>query len=81
MSPHVIQYKQGKAIVVADVLSRRYVLISTLPGKFLGFEYIRELYKSNLNFSSIFDTCEVQPSNKFNQQNGYLFHENTFFIP
>ena len=35
--PYVIAYKQGKENVVADALSRRYVLISTLTSKLLGF--------------------------------------------
>ena len=40
---HVIRYKQGKENVVADALSRKYVLISTLDAKLLGFEHIKEL--------------------------------------
>ena len=35
--PYVIKYKQGKENVVADALSRRYALISTLNAKLLGF--------------------------------------------
>ena len=34
--PYVIRYKQGKENIVADALSRRYVLISTLDAKLLG---------------------------------------------
>jgi hypothetical protein len=44
--PHVIRYKQGKENVVADALSRRYALLSTLDAKLLGFEHIKELYTS-----------------------------------
>ncbi|KAH9658325.1 hypothetical protein KPL70_023447 [Citrus sinensis] len=36
--PYVIRYKQGKENIVADVLSHRYVLISTLNAKLLGKE-------------------------------------------
>ena len=46
--PYVIKYKQGKENVVADALSRRYALISTLNAKLLGFEYIKELYVKEL---------------------------------
>ena len=42
--PYVIHYKQGKENIVVNALSRRYVLISTLEAKLLGFEHIKELY-------------------------------------
>ena len=42
--PYVIRYKQGKENIIVNALSRRYVLISTLYAKLLGFEYIKELY-------------------------------------
>ena len=37
--PYVIRCKQGKENIVANALSRRYVLISTLDVKLLGFEH------------------------------------------
>ena len=40
--PYVIKYKQGKENMVADALSRRYVLLSTLETKLLGFEFIKD---------------------------------------
>jgi hypothetical protein len=45
--PYVIKYKQGKENIVADALSRRYVLLSTLEARFLGFQHIKELYKDD----------------------------------
>ena len=42
--PYVIRYKQGKEHIIANALSRRFVLISTLDAKLLGFELIKELY-------------------------------------
>ena len=36
--PYVIRYKKGKENVVADALSRRYSLLSSLDCKLLGFE-------------------------------------------
>ena len=39
--PYVIRYKQGKENIVAGALSWRYVLISTLDAKLLGFEHIK----------------------------------------
>ncbi|XP_024042726.1 uncharacterized protein LOC127899879 [Citrus sinensis] len=49
--PYVIRYKQGKENIVADALSCRYVLISTLYVKLLGFEHIKELYADDHDFS------------------------------
>ena len=37
-SPYVICYKQGKENIVTNALSQRYVLISTLDAKLLGFK-------------------------------------------
>lgn len=59
MFPYVIQYKQGKDNVEADALSGRYVLLSTLSAKFLGFEHIKELHLNDFDFSIVFDACEL----------------------
>ncbi|XP_031392126.1 uncharacterized protein LOC116204196 [Punica granatum] len=58
MLPYVIQYKQGKENVVANALSRRYVLISTLNAKFLGFEHLNELNMQDSDFGAIYSACE-----------------------
>ena len=42
--PYVIKYKQGKGNVVDDALSRRFVLLSAIEIKLLGFEFIKDLY-------------------------------------
>jgi len=38
---YMIKQKKGKSNVVADALSRRYALFSTLETKFIGFEHIK----------------------------------------
>ena len=43
--PYVIHYKKGKDNVVADALSRRYALFSSLSAKVLDFKHMIELYK------------------------------------
>ena len=50
----VIKYKTGKTNVVADALSRRYTLITTLEAKLLGFESIEDIYATDPDFSEIF---------------------------
>ncbi|XP_071933206.1 uncharacterized protein [Coffea arabica] len=50
----VIKYKTGKTNVVADALSRRYALITTLDAKLLGFEFLKDLYATDSDFGEIF---------------------------
>jgi len=56
--PYVIKYKKGKDNVVADALSRRYVLLSSLDAKLLGFEHIKSLYANDSDFEKIYSSCE-----------------------
>ncbi|XP_075489516.1 LOW QUALITY PROTEIN: uncharacterized protein LOC142528360 [Primulina tabacum] len=79
--PYIIKYKQGKDNVVADALSRRYVLISTLDSKILGFEHMKELYLLDEDFKEIFETCMHGPHDKFYLHNGFLFREDRLCIP
>jgi hypothetical protein len=51
--------------MVADALSRRYVLLNTLNTKLLGFEYIKELYLDDNDFGSIYDECKVSAKDRF----------------
>ena len=39
--------KKVKDNVVADALSRRYALVSTLDAKLLGFEHVKDLYAND----------------------------------
>jgi hypothetical protein len=39
--PYVIKYKQENENIVVDALSHKYVLLSTLDVRFLGFEHIK----------------------------------------
>ena len=42
--PYLIKYKKGMIIMVANVLSRRHTLLSSIGAQILGFDNIRELY-------------------------------------
>jgi hypothetical protein len=43
---------------VVDVLSRMYVLLSTLDARFLGFEHIKELYRDDSDFANVYNACK-----------------------
>ena len=79
--PYVIRYKQGKENIVADALSRRYALLTSLSARMLGFEFIKELYANDTDFSTIYAACEKSTFNKFYQHDGFLFKENRLCIP
>ncbi|KAL3598364.1 hypothetical protein D5086_006282 [Populus alba] len=70
--PYVIKYKQGKENIVADALSRRYVLLSTLDARFLRFEHTKELYKDDSDFVNVYNACETSAFGKFYRLDGYL---------
>ena len=58
MVPYVIHYKKGKDNVVADALSRRYALFSSLTAKILGFKHMIELYKvEKSEFYDVYMQC------------------------
>jgi hypothetical protein len=79
--PHVIKYKQGKENVMADALSRRYALVSTLNVKLLGFDYDKGLYANDDDFASVYGACEKAVFGKFYRLYGYLFRENRLCGP
>ena len=79
--PYVICYKQGKENIVADALSRRYALISTLDAKLLGFEHIKELYPLDQDFREEYRSCEKKALGKFFRHEDFLFRENKLCLP
>jgi len=77
----VIKHKKGKSNVVADALSRRYALFTSLETKFIGFEHIKELYKHDSDFSHIYHSCALAAQNDFFRHNGYLLKDKRLCVP
>jgi hypothetical protein len=47
---YIIKHKKGKENVIADALSRCYTMLSQLDHNFFGFESIKELYATDVDF-------------------------------
>ena len=77
----MIKYKQDKENIVADALSKRYVLLNYLDAKFLGFEQLKEMYETDLDFQEAFKSCEKSATGHYFRQDGYLFYENRLCVP
>ena len=67
--------------MVANALSKRYALISTLSARLLGFKHVKTLYESDPDFSTVYTACEVGSVDKFYRHDGYLLRENKLCIP
>ena len=79
--PYVIKYKEGKENVVADALSRRYVLLSALESKLLGFEFIKDIYATDPDFKEVFRKSSKTAYGKYYQISGFLFFDNHLCVP
>ncbi|XP_071920649.1 uncharacterized protein [Coffea arabica] len=77
----VIKYKVGKTNAVADALSRRYTLITTLDTKLLGFEFIKDLYTADLDFGEIFTTLPRVTREHYSVSQGFLYYKGKLCIP
>jgi hypothetical protein len=76
-----IKHKSGKLNQVADALSRRHSLLSTMEVQVLGFEVLKELYKNDPDFGNVWESCSKGPFNHFLVQEGFLFKNNKLCIP
>jgi hypothetical protein len=47
---YIIKHKKGKENVIADALSRCYTMLSQLDHNFFGFDSIKELYATDVDF-------------------------------
>ncbi|KAG7594094.1 Zinc finger CCHC-type superfamily [Arabidopsis thaliana x Arabidopsis arenosa] len=79
--PYVIKYKKGKENVVADALSRRYALISTMEARVMGFEHIKDLYKDDPDFKEAYEACGKGAYGSYYLHDGFLFRDKRLCVP
>ncbi|RDX65756.1 Retrovirus-related Pol polyprotein, partial [Mucuna pruriens] len=72
MFPYVIEYKNGKENTMADALSRRYVLLTSLQTKLLGFEIIKDLY--------VWNSCSKHAFGDYYRHDEFLFKKNKLCV-
>ena len=53
----MIHHKAGRLNKGADALSRRYLLLSVLESKVLGFEIVKGMYAEDEDFKEIHTKC------------------------
>jgi hypothetical protein len=80
--PYIIKHKKGKENVIADALSRRYIMLSQLDHKSFGLESIKELYATDVNFKDAYENCrEGRTWNNYVLQDGLLYRANKLCVP
>jgi hypothetical protein len=79
---YIIKHKKGKDNVIANVLSRRYTMLSQLDHKIFGLESIKELYATYFDFKDAYKNCrEGRTWNKPMLHDGLLYRANKLCVP
>lgn len=76
-----IKHKSGKLNRVADALSRRHSLLTTLHTSVAGFSSFAELYESDPFFSTVLLEVKNQSRDDFSLTDGFLFRGTQLCIP
>ena len=80
----VLKHKIGAKNRVADALSRRMMMLSTMRVEVVGLEKLKETYADCPDFGLIFNTLQSGPTwdhPNFVLQEGHLFHGDKLCIP
>ncbi|XP_074297529.1 uncharacterized protein LOC141628265 [Silene latifolia] len=67
----------GKDNVVADALSGRYIMLSIMEQRVLGFEYMKDFYASDPDFK---DEWNLQQSGQIKKRSKYLIQSGFMFL-
>ncbi|KAL1536694.1 hypothetical protein AAHA92_29300 [Salvia divinorum] len=68
-------------IKVSEAMCARKHVLTICVSKFVGFEFIKDLYVHDYDFSSIYEACEKGVFDKYYRLDGYLYRENRLCIP
>ncbi|MFS7899882.1 putative nucleotidyltransferase, Ribonuclease H [Helianthus anomalus] len=77
----VIRHKAGTSNTVADALSRRRALLTSLQLQVEGFDIFRGLYVDDPDFSEAWKSCQTAPTKGYSVQDGFLFRSNQLCVP
>ncbi|XP_074298949.1 uncharacterized protein LOC141629936 [Silene latifolia] len=75
------KYKEGKSNVVADALSRRHSLLTTLEVRLLGFETLKNYYQDDDDFGEIYRDFKQGTVQGYVVQDEFLFKGNRLCVP
>jgi hypothetical protein len=77
----VIRHKSGATNTVADALSRRRALLTSLQVRVEWFNNFCALYPDDPDFSKLWNTCRVAPTLGHSLQDGFLFKGTRLCVP
>jgi hypothetical protein len=80
--PCIIKHKKGKDNIIADALSRCYIMLYQLDHNIFGLESLNELYATDFDFKYAYENCrEGRAWNKYVLHDSLLYHANKLCIP
>lgn len=77
----VIKHQSGKFNKVADALSRRHALVSTLSVSVPGFESFAGLYETDPFVATIWRDLALKKRSDFSLVDGFIFKNNRLCVP
>lgn len=76
-----LRHKSGQLNKVANALSRRVLLLTTIRSEIIGFDYLKDLYVDDEDFKDIWRSGTTKSSGNFQIHDGFLFFGDCLRIP